>query len=525
MIEIVSRAGYLFITPVPPGLSEELRFWEVVDVIQPFEFRDRETGEMVSATRRAGYKGQWSDLLSIQLGVGCCQRGLLRRVVNFLTLSGISFTYRDDNPLMPFHFGPDVVAPFHCKDGSFITMRPEQQRALLAILCEIGCGQEGAELGNGKLPPSAGSGGALISATMATGKTLIIAALCRCFPRAKILITSKKKSVVRRLVDGLTEYLKPIAHEIGEYHGGKKFERRITVCSEALLDSFDTSQVHVLIHDEVHNSSGQKIAVAVTSYVSAAKIGFSGTIERHKRLKFIEAMYGPIVDTISDAEAEELGRVAKVKVYVLKTHKGPDVSGKTELALERHGVTNNHRRNQLLAEVCCAIPEDVQTIIFVRTIEHIDLLIEKYLPPGFVVYHGQLKNKDRERIEKGLCSGEITRLIANDALSEGVDTTHVRVILEWGWSTTDQSVSQRGGRARRKAKGKGIGILVTPSDDWEISTPMEGVTKDNPMLDKRRARVSNYSKRGWEVIKVNDVSEIDFNEVNVEVVEDPEEQK
>lgn len=518
MIEIISRGGYLFITPIPQGLDEELRFWEIVDVVKSFSFRD-EDGEKVTGTRRSGYKGQWANLLSDHMGVGCCQRGLLRRVINFIWGSGLQFTFKEENPLMPFHFGPDVVAPFCSKDGP-ISMRPEQQRALLHILCEIGCGQEGAVLGNGLVLPSPGSGGALISATMSTGKTLIIAGLIRCFPNAKIIVTSKKKSVVRRLFDGLTEYLKPIEHEIGIYYGPKKNERRITVCSEALLDSFDTSQVRLLIHDEVHNSSGQQIALAVTAYIIAAKVGFSGTIDRHARLKFIEAMYGPVVDTISDEEAESLDRVAKVKVYVLKTHKGPDVSDMNELTLERHGVTNNHQRNKLAGQVSRAIPQGIQVIIFVRTIAHIDVLMDKYLPPGFVVYHGQLGDTERRDIETRLCSGEITRLIANDALSEGVDTTHVKVILEWGWSTTDQTVSQRGGRARRKAKGKNIGIVVTPSDDWEIPTELDGVSKDNPMKMKRVNRVSNYSKRGWEVVKVDQISQINFDEVNVEIVED-----
>jgi hypothetical protein len=210
MIEITSRAGYLFITPIPPGLDEELRFWEVVDVVKTFSYRGGD-GEKATGIRRSGYKGQWADLLSYHMGVGCCQRGLLRRVVNFILTNGLTFVFKEENPLVPFHFGPDVMAPFHTKDGP-ISMRPEQQRALLNILCELGCGQEGAAPGSGLVPPSPGSGGALISATMATGKTLIIAGLIRCFPKAKIVITSKKRSVVRRLFDGLTEYLQPIEH-------------------------------------------------------------------------------------------------------------------------------------------------------------------------------------------------------------------------------------------------------------------------------------------------------------------------
>ncbi len=514
---IISKDGFLFISPVPPGLEEELRFWELVQKFKEFNFTDRETQERRSGMRRDGYKGQWSSLITVAHGTGCCTKGLLRRILNFMVVNGIPHSFEERRALAPFHFGPDVVAPFVLENGTAIQMRPEQIRALISILCEIGSGQEGAP-GDGLVPPAAGSGGALLSATMSTGKTTIIAALIRCFPAVRVLVVTKKKSVIRRLRDGLTELLPEIAHEIGEFHGGKKDERRVTVCSEALLDSFDTTRVRLVIHDEVHNSSGTVVAGNLLAYDHAIKVGFSGTIERHPRLKFIESLFGPVVDTISDQEAEDLDRVSKMKVYVLKTHSGPDISGKKEHALERDGITHNHRRNRLAKDVCLAIPPEMQTIVFVRTIEHIDVLMEKHLPPGFVVYHGQLKDKERKDIEKRLCSGEITRLIANDALSEGVDTTHVRVILEWGWSTTDMTVSQRGGRGRRKTKGKRLGLIITPSDDWEIGTEMEGVEKENPLHAKRVSRVANYSRRGWPIIKVNEAEEIDFAEVNVDAM-------
>lgn len=505
MTKIMARDGYLFITPVPPGLDVELRFWEVVEITKPFSYRDGESGQMVFGTRRAGYSGNWTSLMTEANGVACFGRGLFRRVANFLQASGIPFTFEEDRSFYPsFHFGPDVVAG----------LRPEQMRVLMSILAELGVGQIGWQSDTARVPPRPGSFGALVSATMSTGKTVIIAALIRCFPETKIVVVTKKKSVIRRLVGGLQDYLPEISHEIGEFHGGRKNERRITVCSEALVDSFDTSLVGLLIHDEVHNGSGTQVSMGIMSYTRACKVGFSGTIDRHPKLKFLESQYGPVVDTISDAEAEELGRVSLVKVYVLKTKRGPDVSGMKEITLERHGITNNHQRNKLIGAVCQAIPENLQTVVFVRTIQHIEILVEKYLPPGFVVYHGQLKDKERAAIEKDLCDGKITRLIANDALSEGVDTTHVRVIVEAGYSATDQTVSQRGGRARRKADGKKMGVIITPSDDWTIDTDMDGVEKENPLKKKRISRVSNYSKRGWPVVKINEIHEINFSEIN-----------
>jgi superfamily II DNA/RNA helicase len=139
--------------------------------------------------------------------------------------------------------------------------------------------------------------------------------------------------------------------------------------------------------------------------------------------------------------------------------------------------------------------------------------MSKYLSGDFVAYNGNMPNSVRKSIEERFCSGEIKRLLATDAFSEGVDTTHVSVVMEWGWSSTDQTVSQRAGRGRRKSPGKNLSLVITPSDDWEILTSIEGVTKDNPLHSKRRKRVLNYKKRGWPVRKVRTVKEIDFSQI------------
>lgn len=517
MIKITSRAGYLIISPLPKVLEEELGFFDLVDKIKTFKYRDRDTGEMIEGTKRDGYVNVWVSLLAITETasgrVGCCSKGLYRRIERLLKINNLPFQYIEESPLDEFEFGPHVVS------GG----RPEQVSALLDLLAEVGCGQIGWQSDPNKLRPREGSGGAILSATMATGKTYIIAMLCRCFPNTKILVVTKKKAVLRRLYEGLTEILPEIAHDIGIYYGDAKRERRITVVSEALIDSFDQSQVGLIAYDEVHNATGQVIAAKLLEYSRAIKIGFSGTIERHKKYQFVESMFGPVASRITDEDAERLDRVSPLDVYVVDVNKGPDISAYKEVVLERKGITFNDDRNRLIGEIARMIPADMQTIVFVRTIDHINELVDEgYLPPGFVIYHGQLKDSERQRIEKGLCDGSILRLVANDALSEGVDTTHVRVILEGGWSTTDQTVSQRGGRARRRAEGKERGALITLADNWEIINKANGESVTNPLKAKASRRIANYSRRGWPVHKVKSPQEIDFSKINKPSSETPE---
>jgi superfamily II DNA or RNA helicase len=501
-IQITIIDGVLKIVPFPEYLKAPLSFHDLVQVMEPFSYRKKGTGEIVTGERRAGYKNETRPLYTElqEIGGAVTHRGLFRRVLSLVGQNQDEAVVECRDHLPSFTFSPEVVRG----------LREEQVRVVLKVLSEVGTGQKGWQNNPRFVKPHPGSGGALIEATMSTGKTHIIGALIRCFPDVKILVVTKKKSVVKRLVDGLSELI--TSEPVGVFFGPKKDPRRITVCSEALLDSFDTSQIGLILYDEVHNASGEVVSNILLQFDRAIKVGLSGTLSSHKKKKFIESIFGPIVDTITDEEADEKGLVSPIKIYALHVPKGPDVSGHADVALERWGITKNVHRNKLIAQVVQLVPPDMQMIVFVRTIDHIEELLEK-LPPGFVAYHGQLSDSERSRIEAGVMSGNIKRLVANDSYSEGVDTTKLRVMVEAGWSINDETVSQRAGRNRRRDAGKNLGVVITFLDDWEIPCQVEGMSKKNPLKDRALSRIRNYTKRGWPVLKINDPKEIDFSEI------------
>lgn len=500
-IEISFVEGLLHIAPFPEYLQKDLKFYDMVPKMVPFSYRDRKTGKIIEGERKDGYVNVASEMFtrSENTGGAFTHRGLFRRISNLVKKHGDTLCANQDSSLPSFEFNRSVV------EG----LREEQVRVLLNILAELGSGQVGWQTNPGLIQPAPASGGALVEATMSTGKTHIIAAFIKCFPGVQVLVVTKKKSVMQRLVDGLTELLPN--EDIGVFHGSKKRMERITVCSEALLDAFDTSQVRVIVYDEVHNASGEQVSSVLLCYTKAVKLGLSGTLKDHKRKKFLQAIFGPVVDTITDEEADEKDMVSPVKVYALHVPEGPDVADYGEIPLERWGITRNKKRNRLIKSVADLVPNDMQLIIFVRTIEHIEELVA--MMPWFTVYHGQLSSKDRTEIEKGIMSGELKRIIANDALSEGVNTVKLRVMIEAGWSIGDQTVSQRGGRNRRKDPGKKLGVIVTFLDDWEIPDQIVGMMKVNPLKGRAESRISNYRARKWPVLKIRDPMEINFSEI------------
>lgn len=499
----MSVNGLLYVTPFTDYLKKDLQFYDMVPLVKKISFRDKKTGEMKEFDKRDGYEHKSIDLFTVceENSTGITHKGLFRRIAGLIHKNGDTFSFDDKDPLKEFFFDKSVI------DG----LRPEQVRVLLNILGEINTGQDGWKSGKPVPPPGAGSGGALVEATMSTGKTHIIAALLKCFPTSQCLVVTKKRSVMSRLLSGLSELLP--GQKIGIFHGTKKDKQRITVCSEALLDAFDTSQVSLIIYDEVHNASGAVVSSTLLCFNKAIKVGLSGTLRKHLKRKFIEAIFGPIVDVITDEEAEEKDMVSAIKIYALHVPRGPDISRYEDVALERWGITNNQIRNEMIRDVVVAIPPDLQLIIFVRTIEHMANLCENFLSGDFVQYHGQLSAKEREIIEAKIISGELKRIVANDALSEGVNTTKLRVMIEAGWSITDQTVSQRAGRGRRKDKGKNLGVIVTFLDDWEIPDLLQGMTKSNPLQARAEKRISNYKSRGWPILKIHNPDEINFSEI------------
>lgn len=494
--------------------------------------------------RQKGMTGKWEDCFSITEDQQylLTHEGLFRRAADLLDLNHYNWTYRRTDALPDFVLDPSVIAG----------CRPEQVNAFIQALAASGCPQRGSGV-----IPAPGSAGAIVSSTMSTGKTWMIVPMIRAFRHHPIVVSCYYGSVVRGLQSELSRILEPDGIQVGLVDGKHRAVGQVTVCTNAMLDYFDPEKVRVILCDEVHLISGDKTSRDLLQFTKAVKFGYSGTIKGHARQMYIEAIIGPICFELDDPEAEKMGRVKPVKIYAIKNSKGPKVTAKSQHVRERQGITENHDRNTLIGQVARDVPSDLQLIIYARTIEHIEVLTKglppklnkkgeevspagaPYLPPDYEVYHAQLSDKERKRIEDGVYSGEIKRLVANGAFSTGVNTTRLRVLFNVDWTTSEQVVSQRAGRNRRLdvSDGTELGIILELQDNWgqealeearknapaltaDAITPQDeaGEEKEipnDPFWGKAQARLARYRKRGWKVVKIDSASEIDYQEIYV----------
>lgn len=508
-VQIVSYLGNLFISPVMPELHDELYFWHRKTKMGERKFHDKSGEEQTIQYRTDQMEHTKEPLFTVSEDGEwtVTHEGLLRRILKYLDKQRRPYTYERRGPQFPvFEWGDWVVAG----------LRPEQIQAVIHLI-----GHEPRI----KAPLS----GAMVEFTMATGKTHIIKALCLAFRRYKIVVTTFKTSVVRRLYDGLRELLEPLGISVGIVQGSIRKFAQVTVCTDALLEEFDPEEVGVVIYDEVHRAAADRVSNRLFEFTRALRYGFSGTIKKRAdgKNKYLEALFGPIVYEYTDQEAERDKRVSPVKCFALSVPKGPRVADKSDTMKERHGIMWNKMRNKLIRQVVDLVPPEQQVIVFVRTIQHIDHLKELYLPSDFVVYHGDMTGKERKTIEEGITSGTIRRIVANDALSEGVDTTEMDVVIDAAWTVSDKDVSQKGGRNRRMREGKRWGVIVNFRDEWgelarqatlqerqmlDIDVAMEeGLEKPDPLFRRAQARLKQYRDRGWPVFEIDSPTQIEFD--------------
>jgi len=505
IVRLTSHKEWLTVSPVIPELLEDLKFYHRFNETTEKTWYDRTEGKMVTRKVRGGYTGRYELLytLSEDGTFFVTYNGLKMRICDQLAVLGYETTYQR------------IEFPWVVPEINKHTMRglyPEQLKFAISLLVA------GNSMGEG---------------ATAVGKTHIIAALIRAYWRNanKILIVTDSQSVVRSLVRELNDILKEDGIQVGITQGSLLAPAKVTVSTTKMMYVHEPDDISMICYDECHGAAAAEASSFLQQFGRAVKHGLSGTISGRSdgKEKFLEAMFGPTIAEISDQEAEELGRVAPQHVYAVSVPKGPLKHYTSDITKERHGIWMNSCRNEIIKKVCEKAPMDKQMLIFVRTIEHLEHLVkEGYLSKDFQTLHGQMREKEREQIEKAFVNGEILRLAATDCVKQGINTKNLSIMVDANWITSRTGTMQRRGRNRRTMTGKNFGVIIVFQDEWmtlnhekelelakmeelAIGAPEEDDFKDL-YKSKADARLRRYKSAGDIITKVGSVDEICFTE-------------
>eukprot|EP00697_Spironema_sp_BW2_P002114 gnl/Spiro4/12836_TR6799_c0_g1_i1.p1 gnl/Spiro4/12836_TR6799_c0_g1~~gnl/Spiro4/12836_TR6799_c0_g1_i1.p1 ORF type:complete len:398 (-),score=127.64 gnl/Spiro4/12836_TR6799_c0_g1_i1:70-1263(-) len=115
-----------------------------------------------------------------------------------------------------------------------------------------------------------------------------------------------------------------------------------------------------------------------------------------------------------------------------------------------------------------------QAVIFVNTKRKVDWLTEKMLENNFTVssIHGDMNQKERDRITARFRVGDTRVLIATDVYARGIDVQQVSLVINYDLPNNRENYIHRIGRSGRFGR-KGVAINFVKADDIRVLRDIE----------------------------------------------------
>lgn len=325
-------------------------------------------------------------------------------------------------------------------------------------------------------------------AKMATnsGKTEVIAAMCKAVPGDTLVLTTKL-DLMRQTADRLTLRLK---EEVGTIGDGSFWPGRVMVgMVQTLTHRKDLEKLFagqsMVIFDECHHVPSKTSQNVLMSIPAARRFGFSGTPLHHDNLPdlILIGATGPVLVDISNADLIESGisSMPYVDMYVVTSD--DDYYSKWGPCYGKF-IVNNDKRNKIIAREVNKAQAD-STLILVDRIEHGNNLVA--MIPGAIFAHGSLSTDERKAILHQLrhVSGAI--VVATPIFDEGVDVPSVDMLVLAGGGETHVRLLQRIGRGMRYKESGKLRVIDFVDDTNQY------------LLSHSKSRADVYESEGFQV--------------------------
>ncbi len=225
----------------------------------------------------------------------------------------------------------------------------------------------------------------------------------------------------------------------------------------------------LLIYDEVHHAASQTSRKIIDAYPDAAVIGLTATPWRSDRLGLADIFE----DSVLAATVAELMEQGSLVRYDAFAYDSPDL----------HAVrTTAGDFNQKDLEIACNTSVLVggivkewlehakgrRTIVFPVSCQHSRTLVDEFLSFGVAAAHVEAgtPKAERERILRGLDTGEITVVSSVGVLTEGFDSPRAEVCVLARPTKSLSLFLQMCGRVLRPAEGKTKALIHDHSGNF-----------------------------------------------------------
>jgi len=258
------------------------------------------------------------------------------------------------------------------------------------------------------------------------------------------------------------------AEQIGEYHGGTKEIRPVTVATyqTAGMDRhrqlFDDREWGLVVYDEVHHVPAP-IHRRSVDLQSKHRLGLTASpVRGDDREEEIFTLVGPPIGTDWDA-LFDAGFVQDPEVEVRYVPWGSDD------AQERHAKRDGHEKRQAAAANPAKLAEtthvlerehpEKKALVFVEYLEH-GRAVADALDAPFV--SGEMAHGERDRLFREFRTGDRRVLVVSRVADEGIDLPDAEVaVVASGLGGSRRQGTQRAGRTMRPEGSAHVVVLAT----------------------------------------------------------------
>jgi len=498
---VIQRSGNLLSIETDPELNN--RLVPVLDSLLSYSHRtwfqgmdlfnrQQQKRHFPQSILRPEFEDQVRRLYETIEGKIYCSAGLKSKIIRALEVLKLSYVYED--------LRRDVLPPADYSrllDIPDLNFRYRQEEVITTIDC---------------------AEGGLINVPTGYGKTHIMTLLCKLYPRSRIACMSPGLDLIKSTYERLNSV---IPGDVGRIGGGfYEPERRVILCSADSIHRLDMSKMSLIICDEVHAFATTERSIALCAqYTEAKMFGLSASLNSRAdgADAILEAIFGPILLTITYGEAAEAGVVSAINTRMVSVPPafGHPVLGTNAVSNKRLGYWQNKIRNQVIAKTCADAIKEVesediaepQILVMVDTVEHV-FELKRYLPDYEVVYANMSDDLRAKLLKAGLITpdeimtperrsellkrfekGKLKKVIANHCWKQGIDPIHLNIFVRADGGTSEIAGIQLPGRLSRVTNAKKEGLLIDFWDEW-----------DNWALNRSKKRKASYKKNGFNLI-------------------------
>ena len=339
----------------------------------------------------------------------------------------------------------------------------------------------------------AGSG--VLVGPAGSGKTVaalgVVAAL-----ESETLVLVPSRELAGQWHDELLRHTDLNPADVGEYHGGTKDVRPVTIATYQIASMdrhrglFDSRRWGLIVYDEAHQVPAP-VNRLTTDLQGRHRLGLTASPVREDDLeRDIYTLIGPPIGTDWDA-LFEAGFVEEPAVEIRY------VPWRDEAAKSEYGDASRHRQRQLAATnpakidaVRDALAErpDANALVFVEYLDQGDALAEALDVP-FI--SGETPHAERASLFQAFRRGDLETLIVSRVGDEGIDLPNAELgIVASGLGGSRRQGTQRAGRTMRPSGNAEVVVLATQGsreEDFALQQMHHLASKGVPVTERTLA--------------------------------------